>query len=245
MEALLRWLNGWVYTLFGADGLVVFSAHPLLYSLGALALLLAAASATAWWLSRRVRALTDSLRLALALALTPEGRRCLALARQIRRGGSRLRHALREGIEDRTERRTLLRTLERFTRSELRLVLEHAVLLIARADDRREGRLRAELERLTQAWGAASGDSQRERLQQAVADARQRLARAAEACAARDRHVQGLEEAAGAVQALEEELRALRLARTQTLPEFRDRLAAAAGQLSDLRRAYGELDAPR
>lgn len=245
MQELLRWLNGWVYALFGADGLVAFSAHPLLYAAGAAALALAIVLGGAWWLSRRFAALRARVRLALALALSADGRRCLRLARQIRGGAVRLRHAIRTEIRERGERRELLRVLERFAHGELHGVLEHALRLIRQADDREAEALRLRLERQTRAWGAAASEGEREALQRDIAETRHHLAQARAAVDARDAHLRGLEEAAGAVQALESQLGELHLTRSRALPEFRDHLSAAAHQLSHLSAAYRELQEPR
>lgn len=241
MPELLRWLNGWVYQHFGADALLAFSAHPLFYLLAVAALVAAAVAVLIWWTQRRIRRLRRTLRVATGLVLSHTGRRCLRQARQIRRGGARLRGAIRREVTDRAERRALLRMLERFTRTELLDVLEHALSLLRRNDSRTAPSLRTELLRQQQAWSAAPDDARREALQRAIAETRQRLAAAEALSGARETHLRGLEEAAQAVLQLEHELGELRMARVGALPEFRDRLQDAATQLGHLRSAYQEL----
>ncbi len=245
MQDLLRWLNGWVYSASGPDGLLVFQSHPVVYAALALATVLAAALGLAWALVQRWRRWQRAVRLWLGLVRTPRGRRCLRLARQIRRGGARLRAIIRSEIEERAERRALLQVLQRFARSELHGVLEQGLRLIADADERRLPALQAALERDQQAWSAAADDGERARLQRASAETRQQLARIREDTRARDEHLLALEEAAQAVQLLESELTGLRWARNRALPEFRDHLTAVAGQVSHLKAAYRELNESR
>lgn len=244
MPELLRWLNGWVYEHFGAEALLAFDAHPFLYLFTALGVAVVVLAALLWWLRRRVRRMRRSLGVAAGLALSRPGRRCLRQARQIRRGGARLRVAIRCEVPDRVERRALLRLLERFTHSELLEVLEHALRLLRRPEPRTLPTLQAELQRQQAAWSAAGDDAQREGLQQAIAATRQRLAAAQAIATTRQAHLQGLQEAAQAVLLLEHELGELRLARAGALPEFRDRLQDAALQLGHLKSAYQELNAP-
>jgi hypothetical protein len=245
MQELSRWLNGWVYAAFGAEGLLAFQAHPLLYAALALALALVVLAILCRWLSRRIAHLRRSVRTTLRLAASSRGRECLRLARGIRRGGASLRHAIRQEIEERGERRALLQALTRFTRAELHGVLEHAVRLLAHADDARERALRSELEQQQQAWSASRDEGERERLQHASAATRQQLAVVSAANAARTEHLRGLQEAAQAVRALEQELGELHRTRSRALPAFRDHLTQVARRMSDLKEAYRELDPPR
>ena len=245
MQDLLRWLNGWVYAASGPDGLLAFQSHPVVYAALALALALAAGLALAWSLVLRWRRWRRAMGLWLGLVRTARGRRCLRLARQIRRGGTRLRAAIRSEIDDRGERRALLQALQRFTRSELHGVLEQGLRLIADADEGQAPALQAALERDQQAWSAAPDDAERARLQRASAETLQRLARIREGTRARDEHLLALEEAAQAVLLLERELGGLRAARNRALPDFHSRLTAVAGQVAHLKAAYRELNEPR
>jgi len=245
MQDLLRLLNGWVYAGFGADALLAFQSHPLLYAAGALAAVLAVAALLAWRFLRRLRRLRAALWLRLGLLRSPAGRRCLRMARDIRRGGERLRAVIRTEIEERSERRALLQVLERFTRSELQGVLEQGLSLIAGADERRGPVLQAALERDQRAWSAAADETERARLQRTIAESRHALARDREAIRERDAHLQALADAAHAVRTLETELIELRWARSQALPDFRNHLTAVAGQVAHLKAAYRELNAPR
>lgn len=238
----MQWINGWVYDQFGPDGLALFRAHPWVYTGAAAAVAAVVVLGAAWWALRRLRRWREDLGIALRLALTADGRRCLAAARDIRRGAVRLRQSIRREIDDRGERRALLAHLDRFTRSELRHVLAQALGLIRAADDPREQGLQRELEWQSTAWGGATEDAERERLQQAIARTRHQLALIAPANAARTRHVRALADAAQAVQALETELAALRDARERALPAFRDHLGDAARRMADLRDAYRALD---
>ena len=181
---------------------------------------------------------------------TRKGRRALALARGIRGGGANLRRSIRSEIHSKAERRALLTLLERFTRYDLEDVLEQCRILIAVGDDRKEATLREELERKTLSWSEAPDTAEtgaggiRERLQEDVATVRQRLARVSHANRERERALEGLEEAAAAVRSLEEELAGLKLARSKTLPEFRDQLNHVARQLGYLKAAHRELEPP-
>jgi hypothetical protein len=242
VESWIRWWNGLVYSWFGADGLVLFSAHPLLFSLGAIAAAALLAVLLLAWALWRYRRLRRRVGLTLALLATPQGRRCLRWAREIRRGGARLRHSVRRELSDRGERRELLGLLERFTRSELEIVLEQARALIARSDEQGEGRLREALEGQTRRWSMLGEGSEREALQEAIANTRHRLARTSQANEECRRHCRGLAEAAEAVSALEMELTGLRLARTRALPEFHAQLHRVTERLGFLKSAHRELE---
>ena len=240
----IRWLNGIVYSLFGPDGLVWFSAHPMVYGLTIFFLL---GGIAAWLVLRGLRLgrnKVNGLRRGAALLLTTPGRRCLRLARTIRTRVGRIRGSLRREIEDRSERRSLQEILDRFIRIELDAALDQAHLLIAGSNDRSEQRLRRELERQTAQWSAMEEGSERERFQVAIAETRQRLLRISEKNGARDRLLLGLEEAATAVESLEDEMAGLRLARHRTLPDFRDRLNAVSERMSHLKAAHLELQGP-
>lgn len=264
----VQWINGLVDSLFGADGLALFNAHPWVYSLAAAGMLTAAGTLGVLWVWMRMRRMGRGMRRALALLGTRKGRRALALARGIREGGSNLRQAIRSEIRSKAERRDLLDLLDRFTRFDLEDVLEQCRVLIAVGDDRREAALRGELERKTRAWAEAPDTAEapdaaeapktaetkgakkagaggiRERLQEDIANLRQRLARVSQANQERERALVGLEEAAAAVRSLEEELAGLKLARSKALPEFRDRLNDVARQLGYLKAAHRELEPP-
>lgn len=258
----VQWINGLVDSLFGADGLALFNAHPWVYSLAAAGMLTAAGTLGVLWVWMRMRRMGRGMRRALALLGTRKGRRALALARGIREGGSNLRQAIRSEIRSKAERRDLLDLLDRFTRFDLEDVLEQCRVLIAVGDDRREAALRGELERKTRAWAEAPDAAEapdtpeapggkkagaggiRERLQEDIANLRQRLARVSQANQERERALGGLEEAAAAVRSLEEELAGLKLARSKALPEFRDRLNDVARQLGYLKAAHRELEPP-
>lgn len=252
----IQWINGLVNSLFGPDGLVLFNAHPWLYSLAAAGTLTALGSLGVLWAWMRMRRMGRGMRRALALLGTRKGRRALALARGIRGGGANLRQSIRSEIRSKTERRALLTLLDRFTRYDLEDVLEQCRILIAVGDDRKEATLREELERKTRSWSEAPDTAEapaaaqarqggiRERLQEDVATVRQRLARVSLANRERDRALEGLEEAAAAVRSLEEELAGLKLARSKTLPEFRDQLNHVARQLGYLKAAHRELEPP-
>ncbi len=255
----IQWITGLVDSLFGADGLVLFNAHPWLYSLAAAGIPTAVGTLGVLWVWMRMRRMGRGMRRALALLGTRKGRRALALARGIRGGGSNLRQAIRSEIRSKAERRALLDLLERFTRFDLEDVLEQCRVLIAVGDDRKEAALRGELERKTRAWALAPDTAEapdasdaaeageggiRERLQEDVANLRQRLARVSQANQERERALLGLEEAAAAVRSLEEELAGLKLARSKALPEFRDHLNDVARQLGYLKTAHRELEPP-
>lgn len=240
----LHWIDGWVYAWFGREGLAAFSALPLLYILLALAFVLTTGLLLLLWGLWRLRRLGEGLRRSLAMVLRTDGRRCLWLAHEIRASGKRLRRSVRQGIEERAERRDLLQLLERFTRSELEAVLDQACLLIASSDDRAERRLGEALERQTRRWAGMADGAERESLQEAIAATRQALARIAHINTERRQLVQRLEEAAAAVRSLESELASLSLARHRVLPEFRDQLSAVSQRLAYLRAAHDELQAP-
>ncbi len=238
-----QWLDGWVYTLFGADGLALFSAHPLplLLVAGALALL---GLGALLWLLRSLHRIRARLPVYGGLLLRREGRTALRRARQIRRGGRRLRGEVRRMVTDRTERRSLLRLLDAFTAHELHRLLAHLLRLLQRADERREQALRTALEQHTAHWAALPDGAEREEVQERVATTRADLARLAHVHAERERLLHGLAEAADAVHRLEDELHGLAQARERSLPAFHEHLGTAAEQIGYLRRAHEELALP-
>lgn len=128
--SLERWFNGLVLETLGADALAGFLLHPWLYVLLTLGVLVPLGVLSGWWVGSRLLDWNRSLNLSLRLVFSRLGRHCLGEARDIRRGADRIRRALRQEIEDKTERRALLRVLDGFSHKALALVLEQALRLI-------------------------------------------------------------------------------------------------------------------
>lgn len=194
------------------------------------------------WGVRRVRRFVHQWRVALALLPSGAGRRCLRLAREIRGRCGWLRHTIRREVDDRAERLSLNRRLERFTAIELPSVLETARVFISQADDREEAVLRATLEGQTRRWSENPDSAGREQELEAVAKTRQRLAKVSHANRERDRLLAGLEEAAGALRELEAEFAGLRIAREPVASGLKEHLEDLTRQLSYLRSAHRELN---
>lgn len=235
------WLNDVISRLYGQAASLI-AEHPWL---GYLILLIPAAlvaGALAIWGVRRARRFVHQWRVALALVSSGAGRRCLRLAREIRGRCGWLRHTIRREVEDRAERLALTRRLERFTAVELPSLLETARVFISQADDRGETALRAALEAKTRRWSENPDSGAREQELEAIAHARQNLAKVSHANRERDRLLAGLEEAAGALRELEAEFAGLRVARDRVLPDLREHLEDLTRQLSYLKSAHRELN---
>jgi hypothetical protein len=244
VQELTRWINGLVYSLFGVEGLVRFSGHPVVYGGLVLGLLAVAALVLLSWANRQVRSVLHALRRTFALGLSGKGRHCLRLAREIRTGCARLSRTVRSGIAERGERRSLLGLLRHFVREDLEVVLDQVRVAITLSDDRLERSLKASLEAQTRRWAESRQPQEREGLQASIAEIRHRLARVSRVNGERDRLVRGLEEVAAALRSLEEELLGLNLVRNRSLPQVRDRLHELANHLGRLKEAYLELESP-
>ena len=250
IEVLLRQINGWVYTWFGAEGLVVYQQHPLAYALAMAGSVLVFCSVAVYlgWrgassLRRRVAETRRALARTLALMRYRAGRRSLALAWEIRRCSRRLRRIAARAVVDRGERRDLLRLLDAFLHADLEQALEQMHSWAALGDGVRLQALQRQLERRTRRWSAAQEEAARSRLEERVARTRQQLAVALQARADRVHLLEGLEEAAAAIRTLEAELVALGSARSQALPLFRAQLADLSEGFRHRREVYLEFQA--
>lgn len=241
IEALTREVNGWVYGSLGAEGLLRFQEHPLVYAAAALLALAALAGGTAWWSWRRLREGTEALGRWSALVRSRAGRRALALAAEIRREARRLRRAIAHCVTDGGERQELLRVLERFVRGELAQSLDALRGWLAIGGAIRVRDLERRLEEETGRWSTLPECSERRAAEKAVARIKQQLALARRATEDHRRLLDGLEETAAAIRTLEAELLALDSARSPALPLFHahlDDLAEGFRRQRDLHLEY-------
>lgn len=242
-QALLDWLNGWVYALLGAEALVLVQRHPWIHvAIAALAAGLLLASV--WCVRATLRGVGrrwHGLQVQLALQSTAAGRRALRLERSIRRRGRHLYATSPSAIPDRAEQRELAGLLDGFLELALPTALQQAHILIARSDDRLAERLSNELTALTEQWSAAEDAKQRDRLQPRIAQLRHQSAKAGLANSQRDQLLRNLEEADSALDALESQLVGLHHERDRALPSFRGKLLRLAEEAGRLRAAYREL----
>ena len=250
IEVLLRQINGWVYTWFGAEGLVVYQQHPIAYALALAGPVLVLCSVAVYLgrrgagsLRRRVAQTQRGFARTLALTRYRAGRRSLALTREIRRCSQRLRRIAAQVVGDKDERRELLRLLDSFLATDLEQALEQMYSWAALGDGDRMKALQRQLERRTRRWSAAQEEAARRRLEERVAQTRQQLAVALQARADRVHLLEGLEEAAAAIRTLEAELVALGSARSQALPLFQAQLADLSEGFRHRREVYLEFQA--
>jgi hypothetical protein len=231
IEAVARELNGWVFGLFGAEGLLWYREHPLAYTLAVLLVAMALSGGGAWWCWRRARRGAAAFGRWSRLVRSRAGRRALTLAREIRGGSRRLKRAIGLGAADPAERREMLRVLERFVRGELAQSLDALQGWLAIGGAIRVRELERRLEEETQRWSVLPADSARGEAEQSLARIKQQLALARRATEDHRLLLQGLEEAAAAIRTLEAELLALGTARLPVLPTFR-------AQLDDLAESF-------
>jgi len=240
--SLERWLNGLVYSLFGPDVLALFQAHPWVYALLALGIAtILAGLAGSWGVGRFLHWCRSSITF-LRLAASQTGRHCLRQGRAIRRGAARIRRSVRHGLEDKAERRALLKALQGFSNEDMGIVLEQALRLIQRSNDKLERTLRAEMERRMETWSRLEEGGEREAQLRAIAEIRHRLEQVAQANRQRDQWIAGLDEGALAIAHLEGELAGLRLVRERNPAAFRAQLTQAAENLGHLKQAHLELN---
>jgi hypothetical protein len=224
LDAVLRQINGLVYSAFGGEVLAAYQRHPFGYLLGAAFLLLVIALGAVWLGSRWIRRQLRRLGRRGALTLSREGRLALSRAAEIRRGCHRLRDTVERAALDPRERRDTLLLLSRFASVELDQTLETLrgwLRLDATIPSRN---LQSRLDEETRRWSGLAPGEERSRAEESIARIRQQLALAGQAQADRARLLEGLEAAAAALRTLEAELLSLGHVRTQVVPLFRSRL---------------------
>ena len=229
-----------VYSLFGAKGQLLFQEHTgliLIALLGGAALLGAVLLRLVLGRARRTwREVAGDL----PLLRSRHGRRVLGLAREIRRGSRRLRRVLLTMESEPGEHRGLAQLLEKFTQRELPQALARAHSFIETGGERLASSLEKGLARQEAAWAGAPDGEGRKKMEQEIAETRQRLLQARQSNAQRARLLQGLEEAALALRTLELEAASLGAARSRALDDLRDHLNDVAEGLQAQRQVHAE-----
>lgn len=248
MTMLQEWMQGltdWVLSLFGAQGGFELSEHPLVFWLLSLGLLLVPAGMALLVLLRGYRAVSRGVQRLrggfardLHLLYSRDGRRGLALAREIRRGSRRLRGLLLDGEEAAGENRALLRLLDKFIGKDLPDTLAQAQTFIATGGAALSRKLESRLARQEARWAEAGDAAAREALQQEIAATRQQLAQTRHSNEARAQLLKGLEEAVLALRTLELEMASLGATRSQALAELREQLTDMAEGLHHQRQVH-------
>lgn len=248
MTMLQEWMQGltdWVLSLFGAQGGFELSEHPLVFWLLSLGLLLVPAGMALLVLLRGYRAVSRGVQRLrggfardLHLLYSRDGRRGLALAREIRRGSRRLRGLLLDGEEAAGENRALLRLLDKFIGKDLPDTLAQAQTFIATGGAALFRKLESRLARQEARWAEAGDAAAREALQQEIAATRQQLAQTRHSNEARAQLLKGLEEAVLALRTLELEMASLGATRSQALAELREQLTDMAEGLHHQRQVH-------
>ncbi len=244
-EYWMRYIDGPVQALFGAEGLQWLREHPAIVPLTAAIVVLCAGGAAAYIGVRLVRRVSWNTSRVLALLSTADGRTGLMLARKIRAGSRRLVFSLRGEEGDGREQKVLISLLERFTREDLPHALNRLHTFVAVGGAHKARMLERELMRGQQRWSEATDPKERESLQEDIAAARQLLAQANLANAHCVQLLKGLQEAAAALGALEVEMASLDATRTRSLADLKGHLSELAEGLRFEREAHLELDETR
>ncbi len=234
-----------IYSLFGAEAQSVYLNYPIIFW-GILAAVALMPAVTALLLLMRV---VRAFRRGIAhtwsdisrnyhLLFSGDGRLALRLAREIRRGGTRVRRMLDGGGEDERENEALLRLLEKFIGKDLPDTLAQAHTFIETGGAARARNLARLLARQEAEWTDSGEPARREELQKEIAATRQRLAQTRHAEESRAKLLKDLEEAALALRTLEMEMASLGATRSQALGELRNHLTEMAEGLHQQRQAH-------
>ena len=248
LQELSLVLSDLVYSLFGPQAQRVYIAYPVIFW-GIIATALLMPAIIGLLLVRRMaryfgRGILQSWRQIARdshLLLSRDGRRSLKLAKEIRRGCSRVRRMLTNGGEDQRENEALRRVLDRFVQKELPQILAQAHTFIATGGAAAARKLKRRLATEEAHWANASEQATREALQKNIAAIRQRLAQTQHANESREQLLKGLEEAALALRTLEMEMASLGATRSQALRNVRDHLSELAEGLHHQRRAHASM----
>jgi hypothetical protein len=229
-----------VYSLFGAEGQILFREYSTLVVLVGLAVVAGAAFFLLLLALRVARSGWQQAVGDLPLLLSGDGRRALQLAREIRRGSKRLRRMLLTMEEDAREHPELPGVLERFVRRQLPEALAQIHSFIETGGTRPASALERLLAKQERTWAEAADDRAREQMERAIAETRQRLLQVRQSNTQRAHLLHSLEEAALALRTLELEMASLGATRSQAMSDLRDQLADVAEGLHHQQQVHAE-----
>ncbi len=245
LQELSQAISDLIYSLFGAEAQSIYLNYPIIFwGMLAAAALMPAVPALLLLL-RVVRAFRRGISRTWSdfsrdchLLFSGDGRLALRLAREIRRGGGRVRRMLGGGGEDERENAAVLRLLENFIGKDLPDTLAQTHTFIETGGAARARKLARLLARQEAEWTESGEPARREELQKEIAATRQRLAQTRHAEESREKLLKDLEEAALALRTLEMEMASLGATRSQALRELRNHLTEMAEGLHHQRQAH-------
>ncbi len=244
MATAQEWLRGieaWLQHLLGGEGFPLYREYPTLFWLAGAAIALIGGVTAAVVALRFLRRSVADFDRDLSLLYSRDGRKGLRLARDIRRGSRRVQRLLVAAGGGRRENQALIDLLENFTARELPETLAQARTFSEMGGPHLARRLEKELARQQGEWSALPDGKARDHLQKRIATAKQKLAQIRHADLGRARLLEGLEEAALALRALEVEMASLEATRSESVSGLRDRLTEMAEGLHHQREAHRTL----